>query len=166
MCFPQEAGSKFYKKRDRSLKEKALQSMKGRKKIADRKWHSQNSNCYADNRFCRRGLEAKNARDSGHRRFLKGAWGEHIANRASNWTTRAGKNDKLCFFVLPFGCQKSDFVDRKCSRSFFRNALPTAARSTFLKKSDTKSDLKHESHERGTLKLAFSMQIRNKFHPA
>ena len=28
-----------------------------------------------------------------------------------------------------------------------------------MKKSDTKSDLKHESHEKGTLKLAFSMQI-------
>ena len=33
---------------------------------------------------------------------------------------------------LPFGGQQSDFVDRKCSKSFFRNVLPTTARSTFF----------------------------------
>ena len=44
--------------------------------------------------------------------------------------------------------------------------LPAEARTTISKKCDAKSELKHEKHERGSLKLAFSMQIRNKFHPA
>ena len=39
-------------------------------------------------------LEAKSARESGHRLFLKGAWSEEKANRTSNRATRASKNDK------------------------------------------------------------------------
>ena len=42
--------------------------------------------------------------------------------------------------------------------SFFKNVLLAAARSTFLKKCEAKSEMDHENHERGTLKLAFSMQ--------
>ena len=39
-------------------------------------------------------LEAKRARDSSHRLFLKGAWSEQRANRRSNGATRASKSDK------------------------------------------------------------------------
>ena len=53
------------------------------------------------------------------------------------------------FLFLPFGGQQSDFVDRKCSKSFFRNVLPTQARNTFLKTCGAKSELEHKNHERG-----------------
>ena len=36
-------------------------------------------------------LEAKRARDSSHRLFLKGAWSKQIANPTSNGETRASK---------------------------------------------------------------------------
>ena len=52
------------------------------------------------------------------------------------------------------------------SKSVCKIMLPTAARSTFLKKCDTKSELEHENHERGVLQLAFLMQIRTKVRPA
>ena len=39
-------------------------------------------------------LEAKSARESSHRLFLKGAWSEERANRTSNRATRASKNYK------------------------------------------------------------------------
>ena len=39
-------------------------------------------------------LEAKSARESGHRLFLKGAWSEETANGTSNRATRASKNGK------------------------------------------------------------------------
>ena len=35
-----------------------------------------------------------------------------------------------------------------------------------MKKCDAESELEHENHERGILKLAFLMQIRNKVRPA
>lgn len=38
---------------------------------------------------------------------------------------------------------------------------PARAGTTFLKKCDAKSELKHEKHKRSSLKLAFLMQIRN-----
>ena len=39
-------------------------------------------------------LEAKNAPESSHRLFLKGAWSEQKANRTSNRAARASKNEK------------------------------------------------------------------------
>ena len=36
-------------------------------------------------------------------------------------------------YLSRFEGQKSDIFDRKCLKSFFRNVLPTAARSTVLK---------------------------------
>ena len=133
--------------------------MKSIKKTADCIRNSQNCKCYAYCRSCKRGLEAKTARESSHRLFLKGARSEHIANRTSNRATRASKNVKICFF-LPFGGQQSELFDRLYSKSFFRIVLPTEARSTFLKTYGAKSELEHKNHERGNLKLAFLMQIR------
>ena len=43
-------------------------------------------------------------------------------------------------------------------KSFCKIVLPAEAGTTFLKKCDVKSELKHENDERGTLKLAFLMQ--------
>ena len=63
-------------------------------------------------------------------------------------------------FFLPFGGQKSEFFDRLYSKSFFKIVLPTEARTTFSKKCDAKSELEHENHERGILKLTFLMQSR------
>ena len=61
-------------------------------------------------------------------------------------------------FLRPLGGQKSDIVDEKCSKSFFKIMLPVWAGSTIFKKCDAKSELEHENDERGTLKLAFLMQ--------
>ena len=47
-------------------------------------------------------------------------------------------------------------------KSFCKIVLPAEAGTTFLKKCDVKSELKHEKHKRGILKLALLMQIRNK----
>jgi len=49
-------------------------------------------------------------------------------------------------------------------KSFCKIMLPAEAGTTFLKKSDTKSELEQKNYERGTLKLAFLMHIRIKFH--
>ena len=45
-------------------------------------------------------------------------------------------------------------------KSFCKIVLPAEAGTTFLKKCDVKSELKHEKHKRGILKLAFFMQKR------
>ena len=41
--------------------------------------------------FAEGALEAKNARESSHRLFLKGTRSEHIAKRTNNRATRASK---------------------------------------------------------------------------
>ena len=51
-------------------------------------------------------LEAKRARDSSHRLFLKGAWSKQIANRTSNGETRASKSDKRCSYQGHLGVEK------------------------------------------------------------
>ena len=134
--------------------------MKSIKKTADCIRNSQNCKCYAYCRSCKRGLEAKTARESSHRLFLKGARSEHIANRTSNRATRASKNDKIVCFLSRMWGQKGVIIDRLYSKSFFRIVLPTGARSTFLKTCGAKSEFVLKNHERGNLKLVFLMHIR------
>ena len=43
-------------------------------------------------------LEAKCARDSSQKRFLKGAWSAQRAKRTSNGATRATKTHKSCYY--------------------------------------------------------------------
>ena len=107
--------------------------MKRIKKTPDRKRNSWNCKRYAYHRFCKRGLEAKTARDCSHRLFLRGGRSEHIANRTSNRATRASKNNKTWYVWSRSGGQECDLFDRKYSKSFFRNVLPAAARSSFFK---------------------------------
>ena len=57
-------------------------------------------------------------------------------------------------------------LDRKCSKMFCENVLPTAARSTCLKTCDSKSELGQKMHAKSVLQLTCLMQIRIKFHPA
>ena len=94
--------------------------MKGIKKTADCIRISQNCKCYAYRRSCTRGLEAKKARESSHRLFLKGARSEHIANRTGNRATRASNNDNLVCALSRLGGQKSEVFDRKYPKSFFK----------------------------------------------
>ena len=54
-------------------------------------------------------------------------------------------------FLRPLGGQNSEYVDRKCLKSFCENVLPNVARSTFLEKHDAKSELEHKTHESGVL---------------
>ena len=94
--------------------------MKSIKKTADCIRNSQNCKCYAYCRSCKRGLEAKTARESSHRLFLKGARSEHIANRTGNRATRASNNDNLVCALSRLGGQKSEVFDRKYPKSFFK----------------------------------------------
>ena len=55
-------------------------------------------------------LEAKSARDSRHRLFLKGAWGEQIVNRTSNRAARASKSNNNCSYQGDLGVKKADFL--------------------------------------------------------
>ena len=106
IMLPNEGGKLFFKKSDTKLEERGVWSMKGIKKTRNCIRISQNCKCYAYHPFCKRGLEAKTARESSHRLFLKGARSEHIANRTSNRATRASKNDKIYFFFAVWGSKK------------------------------------------------------------
>ena len=55
---------------------------------------------------------------------------------------KSEQNLQKVIFSKPFGDQKSDIVDRKCSKSSCKDVLPTARRSTFLKQVDAKSEVR------------------------
>ena len=86
----------------------------------------------------------------------KGSKSGKIAIGTARRAIRANTIRKNAPFEAARGSQ-SENVDRKCSKSFFKNALPTAARSTFLKQCDAKSELEHKNYGRGILKLAVLM---------
>ena len=69
--------------------------------------------------------DAKNARESSLKLFLKGAWSEQRANRRSSGATRASKSDKNGSDEHRLGGQESEFFDAKCLKSVFRNVLAT-----------------------------------------
>ena len=107
--------------------------MKSIKKTADCIRNSQNCKCYAYCRSCKRGLEAKTARESSHRLFLKGARSEHIANRTGNRATRASNNDNIvCFLSRLGGCQQVRFLIESI-RSRFSKRLHFDCTSTSLR---------------------------------
>ena len=137
-------------------------SDKKTKKTADDRRNSQDCRCDAYNYFCRSALEAKNARDCSQKLLFEGGMDRKIANRTGKGATRTNKSGKNGSYEGRLGVRKVIFVNEKCSKSVCKIMLATAARSTFLKKCDTKSELEHENHERGVLQLAFLMQIRNK----
>ena len=75
-------------------------------------------------------LEAKWARDSSHRRFLKGAWSEQRAKRTSNGAIRVSKSRKNGFYKGCIGIKKVRFLMQdawnlfeKCARHRGRGAL-------------------------------------------
>ena len=75
-------------------------------------------------------LEAKWARDSSHKRFLKGAWSAQRAKRTSNAATRASKSHKNCDYRGRLGVKKVRFLMqeawklfKKCARHRGRGAL-------------------------------------------
>ena len=78
----------------------------------------------------REALEAKWARDSSHKRFLKGAWSAQRAKRTSNGATRATKSDKNRSYKGHMGIKKVRILMQyawnlfeKCARHRGRGAL-------------------------------------------
>ena len=54
------------------------------------------------------------------------------------WSDKGEQKWQTRLLWRPFGGQKSDFFNEKCSKSVSKIMLPTAARNTFLKKRKTK----------------------------
>ena len=95
-CSPPKAGSKFVKKEEKYKKHvcRVLQARR-RQQIAHETYKIEgvmHAVVYVDG-----ALDTKCARDSSHKRFLKGAWSGQRAKRTSNGATRAKKNDKHGF---------------------------------------------------------------------
>ena len=69
-------------------------------------------------------LEAKSARDSGHRLFLKWAWSGQITNRTSNGATRAIKSDKNYSYQAQLGVKKVDLLMQTACSRFAKKYFP------------------------------------------
>ena len=59
----------------------------------------------------------------------------HFGSKFACRETRVSKSEHKWCFKSGLGDQKSEFFHRKCSKSFFKNVLPTAAGSIFSEKS-------------------------------
>ena len=78
-------------------------------------------------------LEAKSARDSRHRLFLKGAWSEQMANRMSNRAARASKSDNNCSYQGNLGVKKVDFLMQNAWSCFTKTCFPLQREAFFEK---------------------------------
>ena len=99
------AGSKFVKK-IRNLKKHVCRVVQARRRqqIAHEIYKIEgvmHAVVYVDG-----ALEAKCARDSSHKRFLKGVWSEERANRTSNGATRVSKSYEKCSYEGRLGVKK------------------------------------------------------------
>ena len=78
-------------------------------------------------------LEAKSARDSSHRLFLKGAWSGQITNRTSNGATRAIKSDKNYSHQAQLNVKKVDLLMQTACRRFAKMYFPLQREAFFEK---------------------------------
>ena len=79
-------------------------------------------------------LEAKCARDSCHRRFLKGAWSGQRAKRTSNGATWASKSYQKWYYEGRLGVKKVKILMQDAWHRFLKMCSPPRAGSTFWKK--------------------------------
>ena len=108
--------------------------MKGIKKTTDCIRNSQSCKCYADHRFCKRGLEAKTSRGCSHRPFLKGTGIEHIAKRTNNRATRASNIYKSRLFWNCFGVTQLRFLIEGVRSRFSELCFPPKREALSWKK--------------------------------
>ena len=120
-------------------------------------------------------LEAKWARDSSHKRFLKGAWSAQRAKRTSNGATRATKSHKNCYYRGRLGVKKVRFLMqeawklfKKCARHRGRGALFEKSQQILKEKvtrgrpADMERQVAHEKHTQERPwwgNVGFSMEI-------
>ena len=108
-CSPPRAGSKFVKKK-KKYKKHVCRVLQARRKhqIAHESYKIEgvmHAVVYVDG-----ALEKKCARDSSHKRFLKGAWSAQRAKRTSNGATRASKSHKNYYYRGRLGVKKVRFL--------------------------------------------------------
>ena len=104
-CSPPRAGSKFVKKEEKYKKHvcRVLQARR-RQQIAHEIYKIEgvmHAVVYVDG-----ALEKKCARDSSHKRFLKGTWSAQRAKRTSNGATRPSKSHKNGSYKGRMGIKK------------------------------------------------------------
>ena len=128
-----EGGDHIFKKMTKRWKKGACKAWNAKKKTTDCIQNSQTCKRYAYHRFCKRGMEAKAARDCSHRLFLTGGKKRTHSEPNEKQSNKSKQKWQNIIFLKPCGGQKKDFFDRMYSKSFFRNVLPAAARSTFFK---------------------------------
>ena len=101
-----EGGDQIFKANDKILSKSMCRVLKARRRhqIAHEIWRI--AGVMYTVAFADGGMEAKCARDSSHRRFLKVAWSEQRAKRTSNGAARASKSDKNGFYRDRVGGKK------------------------------------------------------------
>ena len=120
-------------------------------------------------------LAAKCARDSSHRRFLKGAWSEQSAKRKSNGAIRVSKSlrngsYKGCIGIKKVRClmQNAWNLFEKCARHQGRGALFEKSQQILKEKvtrgrpADMERQVAHEKHTQERPwwgNVCFSMEI-------
>ena len=120
-------------------------------------------------------LGAKCARDSSHRRFLKGAWSEQRAKRTSNGAIRVSKSLKNGSYKGCIGIKKVRFLMqdawellKKCVRNRRRGALFEKSQQILEEKvartrpADMERQVAHEKHTQERPwwgNVGFSMEI-------
>ena len=165
MCFPPRAGSRFYKK---------WQNFE-RKGIVKHEKQEENSRSHTAftklQFFCRRlfsqtGLGGENCTGVEPQAVFEGDTERAHSEANEQQSDKSNQNLQKLIILKPFGGQQSEIFDRRCSKSFFRNVLPTLGGEHIFAKNWKNKWCNAKMHAKCVLQLTFLMQSRIKIHPA
>ena len=105
-----EGGEHIFEKSDKIRSKSVCRVLKARRRQQEAHEIYKIAGVIATVVFADGALEAKNARQSNQRLFLKGAWSEQRANRRSSGATTASKSDKNGSDEHRLGVKKVSFL--------------------------------------------------------
>ena len=165
MCFPRRAGSRFYKN---------WQNFE-RKGIVKHEKQKENSRSHTTfeklQSFCRlpflqTGLGGEKCTRLQPQAVFEGDMERAHSEANEQQSDKSKQNLQKLNILKPFGGQKSEIFDRKYSKSFFRNVLPTEGGEHIFAKNWKNKWCNAKMHAKCVLQLTFLMQSRIKIHPA
>ena len=127
MCFPPRAGSRFYKKWQNFQR-------KGFIKHEKQKENSRSHTTFTKLQllcrqlFLQTGLGSENCTGVEPQAVFEGGTERAHSEAIEQQSDKSKQNLQKLIILKPLGGQKSKICDRRCSKSFFRNVLPTLGR--------------------------------------
>ena len=161
MCFPPRAGSRFYKKWQ-NFERKAFVKHEKQKRNSRLQRTFTKLQFLCRQSFSQTGLGGENCTGVEPQAVFEGDTERAHSEANEQQSDKSKHNLQKLIILKPFGGRKSEIFDRRCSKSFFKNVLPTEGGEHIFAKNWKNKWCNAKMHAKCVLQLTFLMQIRNK----